>query len=99
MLARIVGESDPFGDEYPMVLETLGALASLRDDRAVPAIAQVARRRRWLSWARTRSLRASALRALTRIGSAKAKEALGDLARTGDFFLRRQARSLVREAT
>jgi hypothetical protein len=35
---------------------------------------------------------------LTRIGSAKATEALKDLARTGDFFLRRQVRALVRRA-
>jgi hypothetical protein len=32
-----------------------------------------------------------------RIGSAKAKAALADLARTGDFFLRRQAAAAARE--
>ena len=54
-------------------------------------IAALARKKRWLAWGRTRQLREAALRALARIGTPKARQALDDLAKTGDFFLRRMA--------
>ncbi len=76
-----------------LVLETLAALATIRDDRALPNIASVARERRWLAWGKTRSLRTAALRALKRIGSPKAQRTFDELASTGDFFLRRLAAS------
>ena len=53
----------------------------------------IARQRRWLAWGKTRQLRKGALRALVRIGTPKAQQAIDDLARTGDYFLRRMARS------
>ena len=91
MLARVLSDSDPFGEEFPLVLETLAALASIRDDGALKEIAAIARQRRWLAWGRTGQLREAALRALARIGTPKARHALADLATTGDFFLRRLA--------
>ena len=91
MLGRVLDDSDPFGDELSMVLDTLDALASFRDDRALAQIAKTARRRRWLAWGKTRQLREGSLRALARIATPKAKQALADLARSGDFFLRRMA--------
>lgn len=93
MLVRILQDIDPFGDEHTLVLDTLGALASIRDDRAIAQIVALARQRRWLSWARTRQLRETALRTLLRIGSTKARQAFEELARSGDFFLRRLAAS------
>lgn len=93
MLARILQESQPFGDDHPLVLETLSALASIRDDRALPQVVALARQRRWLSWGKTRALRTAALRTLRRIGTAKSQRAFDDLARTGDFFLKRLAGS------
>ena len=89
MLGRVLDDSDPFGDDLPMVIETLDALASFRDDRALSQIAAMARRRQWLAWGKTRRLRETALRALARIGTPKARQTLDDLAKTGDFFLRR----------
>lgn len=91
MLARVLDDSDPFGDDLSMVVETLDALASFRDDRALSQIAGMARRRRWLAWGKTRRLREAALRALSRIGTPRARDTLTDLARNGDFFLRRMA--------
>ncbi len=93
LLARIVHESDPFSDDFPLLLETLSALSSIRDDGAVAHIAALARHRRWLAWGRTRQLREAALRTLARIGTAKARETLADLAKHGDFFLRRMAKA------
>ena len=93
MLARILQESDPFGDDHPLIIETLAALATLRDDRAIAQIAELARKKRWLSWGRTAHTRQACLQTLNRIGTPKAKQAISDLASTGDFFLKRMARS------
>lgn len=97
MLGRILQDSDPFGDENLLVHETLTALATLRDDRALPQIAALAKHRRWLAWGKTTRLREACLRTLARIGTPKARTALADLARSGDFFLRRQASRVSQE--
>ncbi|HJU41250.1 MAG TPA: HEAT repeat domain-containing protein [Vicinamibacterales bacterium] len=99
MLTRIVQECDPFSDDYPLLHETLAALATLRDERAVQPIAALARRKRWLSLGRTMKLRDACLRTLQRIGTAKARAAITELAQTGDFFLKRQAAALGRETS
>ena len=99
MLTRIVQECDPFSDDYPLLQETLAALGTLRDERAIQPIAALARQKRWLSWGRTAKLRGACLRTLQRIGTAKARAAITDLAQTGDFFLKRQAAAVARETT
>jgi hypothetical protein len=98
LLTRILQESEPFGAEHPLVLDMMSALSVMRDDRAVPPIAAIARHRRWLAWGKTTRLRQSALAALARIGSPKSQAAVDDLARTGDFFLKRMARRTVKAA-
>jgi HEAT repeat protein len=97
ILARILQDSDPFGDDYPLMHDTLGALATLRDERAVPPIAALARKKRWRAWGKTIKLREASLRALQRIGSQTARGALTDLSKTGDFFLKRQAARIARD--
>ena len=97
MLLRILDGSDPFGEDLSVVLDTMEALASFRDDRALPPVTAMARQRRWLAWGRTKRLRSAALTALTRIGSDRARTAVADLARTGDFFLRRMAAATLRK--
>lgn len=96
MLARVLDDSQPFAGDLPMVIDTLDALASFRDDRALPQIAALARRRRWLSWGTTRRLREAALQTLTRIGTDRARQQISDLAQNGDFLLRRQARAAAK---
>ena len=96
MLARVLDDCEPFGEDLSMVVETLDALASFRDDRALSKIAAMARRRQWLAWGKTRRLREASLRALARIGTPKARHTLDDLATTGDFFLRRMAAATSR---
>lgn len=92
MLARILQDSDPFGEESPLILETLAALATMRDDRALSQITTLARKKRWTAWGKTTQLRQACLQALGRIGTPKAKQAIADLASSGDFFLKRLAR-------
>ena len=96
MLVRVLQDGDPFGGDYPLILETLTALGTLRDDRSVTAIATLAKRRRWLSWGRTTRTRRACLQALAAIGSAKARQSIDDLAKGGDYFLRRMAKAAAR---
>jgi HEAT repeat protein len=93
LLARVLQDSDPFSDDHPLILETLAALSTLRDDRALMQITALARKKRWLAWGRTRQTRQACLQTLTRIGTPKARQAIADLATTGDFFLKRMARA------
>jgi HEAT repeat protein len=92
MLARILQDSDPFGEESPLVLETLAALATMRDDRALTQIATLARKKRWTAWGKTTQTRQQCLQTLARIGTPKARETIAGLASSGDFFLKRLAR-------
>ncbi len=96
MLGRILDDSDPFGDDLSVVLDTLDALSAFRDDRALPQIMTMTRRRRWLSWGKTRRLRDAGLRTLARIGTDRARQAIDSLARTGDYFLRRRAAAALK---
>jgi len=91
MLARVIQESEPFGADHSLILETLTALATLRDDRALSPIAMLARKKRWLAWGKTQQTRQACLQALSQIGTPKAKQTIADLAKTGDFFLKRLA--------
>lgn len=93
MLARILDESTPLGADFEMVLETLDAVASFPDDRAIRSISAVARQRRWLAPRRTRRIRERALGALTRIGSPAARAAIDTLIKSGDRQLRKLARA------
>jgi HEAT repeat protein len=92
MLARILPDTDPFGDQHALMLETLTALSAMKDDRAVAPIAAVARKKKWTAWGRTNQTRQACLQALALIGTAKAKQAIAELASSGDFFLKRMAR-------
>jgi HEAT repeat protein len=91
MLARVLQDSDPFGDDSPLILETLTALAAMRDDRALTPIAAMARKKKWLAWGRTTQTRQACLQTLSRIGTPKARQTITELATTGDFFLKRMA--------
>lgn len=92
MLARVLQDSNALGDDHPLVLETLTALAAMRDDRAIPQIAALAHKKQWLAWGKTTQLRQACLQTLSRIGTPKARQAIAELAISGDFFLKRLAR-------
>jgi HEAT repeat protein len=92
MLARVLQDADPFGHDHPLLLDTLSALATLRDDRALAQIAALARKKKWTAWGKTTQLRQACLSTLSAIGTPKARHTITDLAASGDFFLKRLAR-------
>ena len=92
MLTRILGESDPFGDDHQTVLDTLDAVRQLRDERAVPAVTAVMRRRKMFARKKARAFKEAAVGALAAIGTAKATSALDVARRTGDRILKKAIR-------
>ncbi len=93
VLARILEESDVLGGDHAIVLETLGALAKIGDDQAVPQLAATMRTRSWVGRRKLRAVKAGALAALRRIGTPEAGRALADAAANGDRMLRKLART------
>jgi HEAT repeat protein len=93
VLVRIVEESDPFGADHAIVLDTLDALARVGDDQAVPALAILMRRKKLLARKKTRALKEQALNALRGIKTPAAERAIEDAAKTGDRMLRRLAQA------
>jgi hypothetical protein len=93
MLARIIDESDPLGRDFEVVLESLEAIASFKDDRAIRPISNVARQRRWLAPRRTGRMRQRAVQALSTVDTPAAAGALAILHNTGDWHLRRVLRA------
>jgi HEAT repeat protein len=94
ILTRILGESDPFGEDHQTVLDTINAVEQLADDRAVPAVSSTMRRRKLFSRKKARAFKAAAVQALKVIGTPRATSALDEASRTGDRLLKR----LIREA-
>lgn len=93
VLVRIIEESNPFGADHPIVLETVGALAKVGDDQAVPALVTLMRRRKFLGRKKVAAVKRGSLEALRAIRTPSADRALQDAAATGDRLLKR----LVRE--
>jgi HEAT repeat protein len=95
MLTRILADADPFGADHEMVLDTLDAVRQLGHEQAVPSIAAVMKRKKFLfGRAKARAFKTASVQALKAIGTAKAKAALDEAATTGDGLLR----SVIREA-
>jgi HEAT repeat protein len=91
LLARILDESDAVGPDHEVVLETLGAVAALGGDAAVPAVDRVMRKTRWFAKSRLRALKLASVGALRHIGTPAATAALTRAATDGDRLLRRLA--------
>ena len=93
VLVRIVEESDPFGRDHAIVLETVGALSQVGDDQAVPALAVLMRKKKLLAWKKGRALKEQSLAALRAIRTPAAEKAIDEAAKTGDRMLRKLARA------
>ena len=89
MLERILHESEPFGRDHAVVLETMDALATLGGDRAVPPIVTLIGRKRWLARRKNRALKRTGVNLLLRVGSPAASRALDEGRAHGDRLLRR----------
>jgi len=75
------------------VLDALDALALVGDDQAVPALAVVMRKKKFLARKKTRALKERALAALRGIKTPAADGTIREAARTGDRMLRRLAQA------
>jgi len=89
ILARIVAESEPLGKDHEVVLDTIGALATVGSDQAVPTLAGLARLRRWFGGKRLRTIKEKSVDAIVAIGGEKAAAALDDATKTGDRGLKK----------
>ena len=96
MLVRILSEVDPFGVDHDIVLDTLNAVRQLAHEQAVPSIATVMRRKKFLfGRAKARAFKTASVQALLAIGTPKAQAALDEAAQTGDGLLK----TVIRQAT
>jgi hypothetical protein len=99
MLARILGETDPFGGDHDVVLDALNAVGQLAHEQAVKSVDTVMRRKKFLfGRAKARAFKTASVKALLAIGTAEAQAALDEAARTGDGLLKtviRQARKTI----
>jgi HEAT repeat protein len=93
VLVRILNDSDPFGADHTIVLETLAALAQVGDDHAVPALTSLMRRKKLLARRKVRAVKAESLSALRAIRTPAADRAIKDAVANGDRLLRRLARA------
>ena len=92
MLARVLQDSDPFGDDHQTVLDALDAVRQLKDARAVDPVVSVMYRRKLFARRKARAVKQAAVSALAAIGGAAAAEALRDAAARGDRILKKAAR-------
>jgi hypothetical protein len=89
MLARILSEADPFGADHDLVLDTLEAVRTIAHEQAVPSVAAVMKRKKFLfGRAKARAFKTASVQALLAIGTEQAKTALDEAARHGDRLLK-----------
>ena len=89
MLAKMLMDIDPFGPDHEVLLDTLDAVRQLADERAVPSVAAVMKRKKWFGGRKALAFKTASVKALIAIGTPKAASALDDAARTGDRVLKR----------
>jgi HEAT repeat protein len=94
MLDQLLSDSDPFGQDRSVVLDTLNAVAQFADERAVNGVTTVMRRTRWFRRATARAFKQVAVQALVAINTTAATAALDEGQRRGDRVLRK----IIREA-
>jgi HEAT repeat protein len=91
MLVQILGESQPFGKDHEVVLETIDALGTVGTDAAVPVLVDMARRKKFFGGRKLRALKEHSVEALARVGTATSAAALNEAAATGDGALKKLA--------
>lgn len=95
VLVRILNESEPFGEDHQIVLETLAAVGDVGRDEAIAGVAQMMRKKKFFSRRKVRAVKEASLDALRQIGSPAARTAIADAAATGDRLLKALARGYV----
>jgi hypothetical protein len=99
MLVRILAESNPFGADHQTVVDALGAVRELADERAVPPVVSIMRKKRLFPFGRrkARAVKTASVDALRAIGTPKAQEALDEASKTGDRLLKKIIRTMTDE--
>jgi hypothetical protein len=99
MLSRIIGETDPFGQDHDIVLDALHAVRDIAHEEAVPSVAALMQRKKFLfGRARARAFKTASVQALVAIGTPRAQAALDEAAQTGDGLLKRVIRQAREKA-
>jgi len=89
MLAALLADSDPFGEDHGVVVAILDALRQLADDRTIPAVTAVMRRTRLFARRKATAVKRASVAVLRAVGTDLAAQTLADAGRTGDRLLRR----------
>ena len=89
MLSRVIAESEAFGKDHDVVLETVDALAAVGSDAAVPTLVNVAKLKKFFGGKKVRALKEHSVDAMVRIGGEKSTAALAQLAESGDRALKK----------
>lgn len=95
VLMGVLDASDPAGEDFAVVLDTLKALGILNDPKAVPAIDRTIRKRGWRGRRKLRQIKTAGVQTLLRMEADDARAALEQAVKTGDRLLRRVAREAV----
>ena len=96
MLARIIGESEPLGQDHEVVLETMTALGAVGSDDAVTPLTTAMQVRSFWRRRKARAIKERGVNALVRIGGERAKAALEEAGQHGDKQLKALARAAHR---
>lgn len=96
LLASALGNLRPFGRNFHVAMQILGALRRSSDDQAVAAVARAMRTSNWLHWRQMIDVKRTAVGVLASMTCPSAAAELAAAARHGDFFVRRYARSMSR---
>ena len=95
MLTRILAETDPFGPDHAIVLDALHAVQQIAHEQAVPSVAAIMKRKKFLfGRAKARAFKTASVQALVAIGTPTAQAALDEAAQNGDGLLK----SVIRQA-
>lgn len=92
VLMGVLDASDPVGEDFAVVLDTMKALAILNDAKAVPAIDRTIRKRGWRGRRKLRQIKLAGVQTLMRIDADEARAAVQQAAATGDRLLKRMTR-------
>jgi HEAT repeat protein len=93
MLARILTEGDPFGDDHDTILGALDAVRQLGSDQAVAPVAALMKKKKFFQRKKARAFKTASVEALVAIGTPRAAAALDEAAKTGDGLLKTIVRS------
>lgn len=92
LLAAPLREMRPFGLNFPVALQMLGAMRRSGDEQVAAAAAHALQAFSWWHWRQSTALKRAAASVLASMPCASAAAALAQAAERGDYFTRRAAR-------